>query len=158
MSIHHNNKISIEDKFDNNITYISNYFKTYNLISWNINKLYSTPENNKHIKDYCESLENLTKCKPPYDSLTLTNTFDDLCKFKEIGISKKSIHLSNINSLIIKDNINFKFIKDYPQFSTPNSKTSLYTYLKQLIVLNLDNITQNQYDIRICGKSGNEVN
>jgi len=146
MSIHHNNKISIEDKFDNNITYISNYFKTYNLISWNINKLYSTPENNKHIKDYCESLENLTKCKPPYDSLTLTNTFDDLCKFKEIGISKKSIHLSNINSLIIKDNINFKFIKDYPQFTTSNSKTSLYTYLKQLIIQNLDNITQNQSD------------
>lgn len=53
---------------------------------------------------------------------------------------------------------NFKFTKDYLQITTPNSKTSLYTYLKQLIVLNLDNITQNQYDIRICGKSGNEVN
>jgi hypothetical protein len=130
--ITYNNKISLVGGMENINKYTSVYFRTYNLISWNINKLYSTPENNKQIKDYCESLENLTECNPPYDSLILTNTINDCCKFKEIGISKRSIHMFNINSLIVKDNINFKFIKDYSQISTPNSKTSLYTYLHLL--------------------------
>ena len=127
-------------------TYISNYFKTYNLISWNINKLYASPENDKLLKEYCESMINLNICDPPYESTILTNTIDDCCKFKEIGISKRSINRFNINSIIIKDNLNFKFLKDFPQITIPNAKTLLYLYIKQLIIQNINNITQKQYD------------
>jgi hypothetical protein len=47
-------------------------------------------------------------------------------------------HNHNIN--------NFNLFQNYPQITTPNSKTSLYKYLKQLIINNLDNITQKQND------------
>jgi hypothetical protein len=54
----------------------------------------------------------------------------------------------NTYNLLYNNSIsnNFKFIKDFPQITTLNSKISLYTYLKQLIINNLNNITQEQYN------------
>jgi len=48
------------------------------------------------------------------------------------------------NSIIVKDEINFKFIKSFPQISTPNYKIELYQYLRDLVVKNLDKINKNQ--------------
>ena len=48
------------------------------------------------------------------------------------------------NLLEIQDEINFKFIKSFPQISTPNYKIELYQYLRDLVVKNLDKINKNQ--------------
>jgi hypothetical protein len=42
------------------------------------------------------------------------------------------------------DEINFKFIKLLPKISTPNYKTELYNYLKNLIIKNLDKIKESK--------------
>ena len=47
---------------------------------------------------------------------------------------------------IVKDNITFKFIKEYPQITTPEYKLLLYDYLKNLIIQNINNITIMQYN------------
>lgn len=137
-----NNKFNMNIQIISNImsldTYITIYFKTYNLISWNIDKLYSIPENDEKIKNYCNTHSlNLLDCNPPYKSLLITNTLDDCCKFKGIGISKRSIHKFYTGSLIVKENINFKFIKHYQPIATQNYKTTLYNFLRSIIIENI---------------------
>jgi hypothetical protein len=54
----------------------------------------------------------------------------------------------NTYNLLYNNSIsnNLLFTKDFPQITTPNLKTSLYAYLKQLITNNLNNITTEQYN------------
>ena len=47
---------------------------------------------------------------------------------------------------IINNNLTFKFIKEYPQITTPEYKLLLYDYLKNLIIQNINNITIMQYN------------
>jgi hypothetical protein len=135
------NKLSL--KMDN---YKIIFFKTYNLISWNVNKLYNTPENNTAIKDYCEkNVSTIKKCEQ-FDETTINDT---CCNFKGIGISRRSVHKFLPNSIIVKDDINFKFIKEFPIITTlskSETKIVLYSYIKTLILQNIKNITKKQYD------------
>lgn len=77
--------------------YIYNYFKTYNFISWKVGEhIYKIPENDKELKEFCILQENLLDCKPPYEITQIKKTIDECCKFKGIGISKRTIHNFNL--------------------------------------------------------------
>ncbi len=51
-------EIRVYTEFDR---HIERFFKTYNLISWNRGKLYSVPEKNIHLRQFCKELNHATK-------------------------------------------------------------------------------------------------
>jgi hypothetical protein len=126
--------------------YITNYFKTYNFISWKVGEhIYKTPENNKELNDFCNAQEKLTDCNPPYELTQIKKTIDDCCKFKGIGISKRTIYKFAINTPLVKDNIEFKLIKTFDKITTPNYRQSIINYQKKIILEKIKNIDDKTY-------------
>ena len=130
----------IDTNMDN---YIDTFFKTYNLITWTLNKLYSTQESNTELKEFCSSL-NLTQLTNSCESeeaelqdksVPYTNSL--CCNFKGIIVSKRSIQKLKIGSQIQKDDIHFEFIKFFPRIETPdikeNAKKKFKSYLVSLV-------------------------
>lgn len=121
-------------------TFAATFFNTYNIITWNINKIYSTPENNHEMKEYCKSVSaSLENCNPPYPlNFVLEKTPNSCCNLHRKNntidaLTKTSVHKFDINSLIIKDSINFKLINYYPEIKTQDNKQIYLKYLTKLI-------------------------
>ncbi len=90
------------------------YFTTYNLITYQIDKLVSQSE-------YVFTTNN-------------SNSSSNLDILNELNIPGTII--SNLKQKLDFD-INFKYIKDYPQIQTPNYREYYFRYIKKLIISNL---------------------
>lgn len=142
--------------------YIDTFFKTYNLITWGLDKLYLTPESNTELKEFCSNLNTLppdptnpvnscdnpeklhveseleskVKAKAEYEPYPYTNS--SCCNFKGTIISKRYVHRFNTGSEIVKDNINLEFIKFFPKIETPDLKDivrkNFISYLRSLVI------------------------
>ena len=157
--INHNNKtliggMNIED------IHIDTYFKMYNLITWDLDKLYISSHN--ELDEYCKTVTKQSECNPPYQNLTNELIESNCCEFKGLSIHKKSINKFDINSEVMsKDKmVNFKFIKAYEKIYPQNDKQLYYDHIIKLINSNLNDefITKNKEQIlEILSDNGFDV-
>jgi hypothetical protein len=66
-----------------------------------------------------------------------------LLKVIGIGISKRTIHKFNIGYPLVKDNINFKMVKNYEKLTTSNYRQIYYNFINRTIqekLVNIDNV------------------
>lgn len=121
--------LPVSDETDINLDhYIEVFFKTYNLITWDNDKLYVLSGSNTELIEFCKNLdktdERVTVCSPPYPKQTPETRSKECCSISSIRgtkiVPKLYSRKFEIGSRIKTGQINFEFEGFYPQITTRN--------------------------------------